>query len=342
MTPESVGRFPVSLAQGVQKARAGSLKRVNNIILAPAEEFGCRRWGRRSQVGNKVGYRVIWFVPYRGNDWDGRTRHGACHNFLVKRPEVFQRTPATPNDHGVEGFGRVGPEVLVKQVDRLRDFRRSFGTLHATRRDNNVQIWEATPEDREDIADGSSRGRGNNSDAPWNPGDGAFTRSVAKPFGEESTLQLLKAQEQIPDAVAPLKVFDVEVVATVWRVERNLSRNAHSPAILKNREGTRLADLLLLTKGEEGGVELGFVVAQREIEVPGCGRGAEVGDLALNRHPPDVVQAILDDRRNTTYGITGNAWRINHRLETLCRESVVDRLEVQHVQRRKVHAKLFF
>jgi hypothetical protein len=66
------------------------LQGLTQLLFTFDHEFGCYRGGGGTQIGHKIGNRVINFMPHGRNDRDLRSGNGAHDLFFIEGPEVFE------------------------------------------------------------------------------------------------------------------------------------------------------------------------------------------------------------------------------------------------------------
>ena len=72
------------------------------VILAPHDQFRCRRRCRRAQVGNEIGDGEVGFVADRRDHGNRAGGYRAGHLLFVERPQVLGRSAAASDDDDVD------------------------------------------------------------------------------------------------------------------------------------------------------------------------------------------------------------------------------------------------
>ena len=72
------------------------------LVLAPHDELGGRRWRRRAQVGDEVGDGDVGLVADRGDDRHRRGGDRPGDGLFVERPEILERSAAAADDDHVD------------------------------------------------------------------------------------------------------------------------------------------------------------------------------------------------------------------------------------------------
>src|SRR5262249_22968556 len=100
---------------------------------------------RSANIGDKIGNGEIAFMAHAGDDGDGAGGNGARDLFLVKGPQILERTAATRENEDVDKL------VPIEVLDGAHDLAGCPFALHAHRIKREVHIVEATAQDADDV-----------------------------------------------------------------------------------------------------------------------------------------------------------------------------------------------
>ncbi|MNG22776.1 hypothetical protein D3C84_1073000 [compost metagenome] len=74
------------------------LQLAQEFQLVPADDFSGSRWCWCAHIGNKIGDGDVGFMSDCADDRDLTVENRPRYAFVVKAPQVFQRTAAAPDD----------------------------------------------------------------------------------------------------------------------------------------------------------------------------------------------------------------------------------------------------
>jgi hypothetical protein len=129
---------PQSLGQAINKA--------TEIVASRHDEFSCRGRCRGANVSNEIGNRHIHFMADARDDWHGGPDDRARNDLLVERPQILNRSTATPHDDDIDVSNAAHHPHTSGNI-----FSRTF-TLDPCRPDNQVRIGVPTTEHLDDVA----------------------------------------------------------------------------------------------------------------------------------------------------------------------------------------------
>ena len=155
--------------EGVPHAFAKLGDLLHEVLFGNDQSLGRFAGGEGSNVGDQVAEGNVDFVTDARDDRDRAGVDRAADDFFVEGPEVFDAaSPACDDDH-VGGIGE-----SFDGIDGVGDFFRRTGPLDFGRKDHDLQIAPAAVEDLKKVANGCSRGAGDDRNALGKPGEGAF------------------------------------------------------------------------------------------------------------------------------------------------------------------------
>ena len=217
-------------------------------------------------------------MSHGGDHWNGARRHGAHNDLVVEAPEVLQRAAAAGDDDDVRL-----PRHGIETGDGRCHLCRAGLALHAHRPNQHV-AGEALVESMEDVADHSTRGRGDDADELRQVGNGLLPRGIKQPLRREPLPALLQQRHQRAHARG-LDVLDHDLVVRLHRVGGDLAGGDHLETLL--HLGAEPAE----AAAPDHRVELGALVLDGEIAVAGCMGATEARDLAPH---PDMAERVLE------------------------------------------------
>ena len=141
----------------------------------------------------------------------------------------------------------------------------------------------AAADDVEEVADDGAGGRGDDADGAGKGGQRALAFGVEEAFGLEPLLELLEGELQRAGADG-LHGFGDELHLAALLVDADAAADQDVQAVFR----AEAQQHGLAAEEHDGKLRVG--VLEGEVDVAG-GRGAEVGDLALD---PDVAVLLLD------------------------------------------------
>src|SRR2546430_1108689 len=124
-------------------------------------EFGRGAGSGSANVRDKICDSEIGFVADAGDDGNFRIEDGAGDNLFVEGPEVFDGAAAAREHQDVDKFS------LIEKSQRTDNFLGGAISLHAHGENGEMHVVKTAAQDANDIADGGTFGRGNETDAAW-------------------------------------------------------------------------------------------------------------------------------------------------------------------------------
>ena len=125
--------------------------------------FRRRGRGRRALVGGKIDQSDVGLVADRRNQRDHARRRGAHHDFLVERPQIFQRAAAARHDQQIRARDRAIRRQRIEAVDRGRDLLGRAFALHP-HRPHQHPARKAVGQPMQNVADHRAGRRGHHAD----------------------------------------------------------------------------------------------------------------------------------------------------------------------------------
>ena len=270
--PRALGLVFARLGLGGVQRGAGGLEGLVQLGVR-----GGRRGRGCAQIRDEITDAEVGLVAHRGDHWNLRVGGGAGDRLLVERHQVLQRAAAAPDDQ------QLGPAVPIGRLDRAANLARCFLALHANRVQAHAGDRPATPEHVQQIAYGRAGGRGDEGDACGAGWQRPLARGVEEALGFQFFLQFLEAALQ--QALARfLQAVDDELVLAAGLVQADPAACLHQHAVGRAKLGAQRG------RAEHRAADLGAIVLQRKIQVPG-GRSGEVGNLPLDH---DARKARLE------------------------------------------------
>ena len=206
----------------------------------------------------------------------------ADHDLLVERPQVFQRTAAARDDQQIGARNPARFRQRVKTADRCRDLFGRAVALHLDR-PHQYAARKAVLQAVQDVADHRAGGRGHDADHFRQPGQQLLAALGEQAFGRELLLALFHQRHQRADA-GRLERLDHDLVFRRAGVGRELAGRDDLQSLL------RLEAHPVERALPDHRLDLGVLVLEREIAMPGRMGPAEAGDLAAY---PDMPIGIL-------------------------------------------------
>ena len=149
-------------------------------------------------------------MPHGGNQRNFGRRHRAGDDFLVKAPQILNRTPAARHDDQIGTGQRATGRQRVEPTDRIGDLGRTVLPLNRDGPDQNL-AREAVAQPVQNIADHRARGRGHNADDFGQIGDRTFARLIKQTLRRQRLFALFQHGHQRALARDD-HLFDVHVV----------------------------------------------------------------------------------------------------------------------------------
>ena len=182
----------------------------DTTISAAADGVGARRSATKSAIVVSVSW------PTAEITGTGDIRDRAGDDFLVERPQVFDRTaPAADDDDVDAGHSCNGPQTS-RDVEGRPFALNPGGTNH------DLRIRIPSPEHLDDVPNRRAVERGHDPDLPGQRRERSFPRRLEQPFGLEPLLQLVERQLQRSKPLR-LQVFADDLIFALGLVDRNLA-----------------------------------------------------------------------------------------------------------------------
>ena len=247
------------------------------LVLPRHHHLGRRRRRRRPHVGHEVCNRHVRFVSDRRNGGHGAPGNRPRRDFLVERPEIFNRAaPASDDDH-------VDARNLADGRHRAGDIERGAFALHAGRTNHDVRVRVAAPQHLDDVAHGRALERRHEADLPRQHGQPALAPLVEQSFGSQTLLQLVERQLQCAEPFG-LETLADELVFALRVVNADPSARDDAHAVV------RLEAQRAHVGPEHHAANLRAAILEREIQV------ARVPETAVRQFAldPHVRESLLE------------------------------------------------
>src|SRR5258707_4230583 len=249
------------------------------LFFVRGYQFGGGRRRGRAQVGGKVGDRKIGFMADGRDHRNRRVADRARHGLFIESPKVFDRAAAASYDHYIDPVvvtpilqrARV---MIVKKLNRADDLVRGVFTLHASRREQDMNAARASRNYIDDVANGGAGGRSDDADASREKWNRAFQFRREQTFGLHTRLGLFESKLQRTGANR-LERFDDQLILALGFVHADATARAHLQTVF----GTKAYALVAAAIAH--GADLRELIFQSEIPVPGNMR-VEICNLALD------------------------------------------------------------
>ena len=241
-----------------------------------AHQFGGGRGGGGAAVGNEVGDGEVGLVAHRGHHRQGGGGDVARQSLVVEGGQILLGAAAARQDEHVHLLARQG------RGQGLAELGHRVLALHRAGVEDHLRHRVASSQDVQDVAQGGTRGRGDDPDAAGKGGQGALARAVEQALGLQQRLQAFEGSA-LRAGTRRFHVFDDELAVPARLVEGDAYPRQHLLAV------ARLEAQQVAAVAEQGAAHLGVAVLEAEVHVPRAGC-AQVGDLALH---PEQGEAAL-------------------------------------------------
>ena len=170
-----------------RERRLGLLQALAELAHRRDDHLGRRSRGWSANVGHEIGDRVVDFVAYGRDDRNRRAMDCAGDDFLIERPQVFERAAAAADDY------YFGAAVAIQVLDRVRDIGRRSRPLNPGGPDYQMEIRKAREDNRQDVADRRGAQRRDDPDGARQEREWALARWIEKSVGLKALLELLES-----------------------------------------------------------------------------------------------------------------------------------------------------
>ena len=207
------------------------------------------------------------------------TRDRSGHDFLVERPEVLDRSPATPDNDDVN------TRNAADRGERPGNVERGAVTLDARRPDDDVRIRISAPQHVDDVADGGAVERRHDADLARQCRQRALAVPVEKALGRQALLELVEGQLQRAESLR-LEMLADDLILAFRVVHADPAARYHAQPVARRKpQGAQ-------GRPEHPAPDLRAGVFQREVHV------ARIPDAAVRQlaFDPDLDESILDER----------------------------------------------
>ena len=179
---------------------------------AAADGVGARTSATKSAIVTSVSW------PTAEITGTGDARDRARDDFLVERPEIFDRSAAAADDDDVDAR-----HARRSARSAARDVRRRALALHARRADDEVRVGVAPAQHLDDVADRRAVERRDDADLARQRRQRPLARGVEQPFGLQPLLQLIERELQRAEPVR-LEVLADQLIFALRLVDRHAGR----------------------------------------------------------------------------------------------------------------------
>ena len=224
--------------------------------MARDDELRRRRRRRCTDVGDEIGDGHVALVTDRRDDRHRRSRDHPRDDFLVERPEVFDRPAAAADDDHVDAWH------ASNRAQRLRDVDCRAFALNPGRADHEVRVGVPAPEHLDDVADRGAVQRRHDPDLARQRRQRSLARRVEQPFLLQAFLELIECELERTEAVR-LEVLADQLIFAFRLVHRDLAARDHTQPV----HGLELQIPQRRLKHEPA--ELRGRVFEREVQVAG-------------------------------------------------------------------------